>query len=203
MNGFVRSEFVYDSYMVTELKRMKVLNRPIIKDNQYSSVLAPNDQCTINHMINMIQDKLRLDATELQQVQATLVTEFDAGKKITEEEMKDFLEPYDPENMGKVFLCPNTERCGSKTERTWKGMMDHAWNNQEAAKADPKNKDHLRCYDAVSEKDKLYYDRHFSSTTKKGKAQPAVEDASVRIRPSYEPLASFQLLRTLQDAHHS
>jgi len=202
MNGWVRAEFIYDSYMVTELTRMKKLNRPIMKDNQYGSMLKAPDQLAINNMVNMIQDKLRLNDQELHQVQETLVAEQDEGQKISEEEIKDFLEPYDPENMGAFFVCPNAANCGQDKKRNWKSMMDHAWNNQETAKKDPEQS-HLKCYDAISKKDKLYYDRVHATSSKKGKAQPVADDESVMIRPTYAPMASLELLKTLQDAHRS
>lgn len=68
MNGWVRLEFIYDNYMVTELKRMKVLSRPIMKDNQYGSILGVPDQVAINNMVNMIQDKLNLNDDDLHKV---------------------------------------------------------------------------------------------------------------------------------------
>lgn len=73
-------------------------------------------------------------------------------------------------------------------------MMDHAWNNQET-------KDPMKnCYDHITKKDKIHYDRSFPS--KKSKAQGS-EDQDVQIRPTYALLSSLELLKTLHDVHRS
>ena len=186
MNGWVRAEFIFDNYMVTELKRMKSLNRPIMKDNQYSIVLAPPDQIKINNMVNMVQDKMRLNDDQLRQVQETLRTDCLEGQ-LSEDQVRDFLEPYDPESMGDIFVCPNADVCGKHGQKSWKGMMDHAWSNN----------DSKGCYNKVSQRDKQHYDRKFPS--KKNKEQP--DDKDVEICPTYAPFASLELLKTLRDAH--
>jgi len=96
--------------------------------------------------------------------------------------------------MGEEFVCPSAERCGNRKKRSWKGMMGHAWSNQQT-------KDEIKnCYDHITKKDKIYYDRMYPS--KKSKADGS-GDQDVEIRPTYAPIASLELLKTLQDAHRS
>ena len=168
---------------------MKELNRPMMKDNQYVNILDINDQVKVNDMINAIQDKLKLPDIKLREVQAALRTDLAAGHNVSEIDIQEVMEPFDPDSMGEVFVCPSAARCKQWKKRSWHAMMNHAWNNKEGGEPE-KN-----CYDWVSARDRKYYDDFCASKKSKKNQQ---DDPAEEVRPTYDPLPSLALLDRLR-----
>ncbi len=171
---------------------MKELNRPIMKDNQYVNILDINDQVKINNMVNTIQDKLQLPDLKLREVQAALRTDLAAGHNVSEMDVEEVMEPFDPDSMGVAFVCPNAERCKQMKKRNWQSMMQHAWSNSEAWKID---NNRPNCYAYVSAKEKKHYDNFCAS--KKSKKQKE-DDPAEEVQPTYDSLPSLALLDRLR-----